>query len=292
MGTTATLFLSPSELQGCHCWPLCRQVYKGQPWTSVKTPSWSQVNLIQRHPGVSVLHLPVCLALRRCLTSTQPASIQLGLTAQALLQPKASVLLQMSCPSKQNSCTPVAVLSTKALAQIHCKPTHQWIREATVMSHFIPTPYCHISDIYMLFKKLASGYLIGFRSHFRLCLDSLYTNSRLLWPLSEMCMSHSTVFPPTDPRNTSQSKWGSSQIEMKYCVRLQNTFIEEVGRRQQIPSRYFSKMSCYTPDKCTTALRYGHKATFSDKRKILYSKVKTHQQIFCCFLYLKALRKE
>lgn len=47
-------------------------------------------------------------------------------------------------------------------------------------------------------------------------------------------MSHSTVFPPTDPRKDSQSKGGNLQIEMKHYGRLQNAFIQEVGRKHQI----------------------------------------------------------
>lgn len=49
---------------------------------------------------------------------------------------------------KQNSCTPVTVISTKVPAQTHCKPNQRWVTETTVTQHFISTPYYHVSDIY------------------------------------------------------------------------------------------------------------------------------------------------
>lgn len=67
--------------------------------------------------------------------------------------------------------------------------------------------------------------------------------------LRNMCITK-CLFHPTDPRKTSQTE-GTHKLKWNSCIRLQNTFTEEEGRRQQIPSRCFSKLSHHTPDKCT-----------------------------------------
>lgn len=133
---------------------------------------------------------------------------------------------------------------------------------------------------------MASGYLTGFRSHFRLCLDSLYTNRRLSWPLSEMCMSQNVCFlsriqekPPSQSEGTHKLKWNTA-----------SGFRTPSSKKWRGGSRFLPEMSRYTPDKRTAVRQWGRKDTFNDKRKILYSNTKTHQQIFCWFLYLKASR--
>lgn len=153
-----TLFSSLFELQVCHYWMLCWEVYKGQPWTPANAPSWSLAEFIQT--SVSLRCIPQYAWLWE---DVWPARSQLAWSwahSSGSTPAQSICLLQMSCPSKQNSCTPVTVISTKVPAQTHCKPNQRWITETTVTQHFISTPYCHMFLTYTSLKRT------GFRLHY------------------------------------------------------------------------------------------------------------------------------
>lgn len=191
---------------------LCWEVYKGQPWTPANTPSWSLAELIQTSVSLCCTSLYAWLwegvwPARRQLTSSW-AHCSGSAPAQTIC------LFQMSCPSERTAVLPWLSSQLECLYR-HTASSQQWITETTATQHFISTPYCHlnyllshVSDIYIL-KKNWPEVTLQDLSPISGCVYAYCTEiiEYSIMAFLKYVYLTKCLFPPTDLRATSQSKW-------------------------------------------------------------------------------------